>query len=467
MNNVKELRLGPLWFTPGVTGPNLATMLFAAFGTMATVSFMSFMQPYVLTELLQIPEAEQGRLTGNLHAFQEMVFIAVAGLIGAMSDKFGRPPVYAFGFIVTAIGYALYPLAGSVIQLYIVRGIFAVGVAGLAIMLSACTVDYIQERSRGRWIGTTSIFNGLGILAMSFILSQLPKLYAGNGASTLDAGRYSFWTVSVFALAVATVMYAGLFRGGNKGASTDHIIRQFFHGLRLGVRNPRLSIAYGGAFIGRGDFAIIGTFFSLWLTQEALDRGLTTGEALAVAGPVFGMIQLCALLWAPLMGIICDRVHRLIGVAIGLTIAGTGYILMSQVGDPVGASQAILAELGAIVRPDEDFAFVRLLQNEMFRAGVVLGMGETGVIVSTGVLLGQEARGEYRGAIVGVFGQIGGLGILVTSIVGGYLFDGVARTAPFLVMGLLNLLLMVCALLVFSGKHRNASDTDTAMEATQ
>ena len=64
-------KLGPLWFTPGVTGPNLATMLFAAFGTMATISFMSFMQPYVLTELLQIPEEEQGRLTGNLHAFQE------------------------------------------------------------------------------------------------------------------------------------------------------------------------------------------------------------------------------------------------------------------------------------------------------------------------------------------------------------------------------------------------------------
>ncbi len=436
MNDLRALKLGPLWFTPGVTGPNLATMLFAAFGTMATVSFMSFMQPYVLNELLQIPEAEQGRLTGNLHAFQEVVFICVAGLIGALSDKLGRPPVYAAGFVITAIGYALYPMVNDTWQLYIVRGIFALGVAGIAIMLSACIVDYIQERSRGRWLGTTSLFNGLGILAMSFLLSQLPRFYAGNGASTLDAGRYSFWTVSAIALVVAAMMYVGLFRGGNKDASREHILRQFFQGLRAGVENPRLSIAFGGAFIGRGDFAVIGTFFSLWMVQVGLDQGKTTAESLAIAGPLFGMIQLCALLWAPIMGFICDRVHRLLAVAIGLVLAGAGYIYMSMIADPFTPA--------------------------IYPAGVLLGMGETGVIVSVGALLGQEARGEYRGAIVGVFGQLGGLGILVTSLSGGYLFDGVGRTAPFFMMGLLNLVLMVAALLVYFSKHRDVKMAVTA-----
>ena len=441
MNNLKELKLGPLWFTPGVTGPNLATMLFAAFGTMATISFMSFMQPYVLTELLQIPEEEQGRLTGNLHAFQEVVFIAVAGLVGAFSDKLGRPPVYAFGFVVAAIGYALYPLSNEVWQLYIVRAIFAVGVAGCAIMLSACIVDYIQERSRGRWLGTTSIFNGLGILAMSFILSQLPKLYEGAGASTLEAGRYSFWTVSTFAIVVAVIMYVGLFRGGNKGASDDHVFKQFFAGLKLGIENPRVAVAYGGAFIGRGDFAVIGTFFSLWMVQVGLDQGKTTAESLAIAGPLFGLIQLCALLWAPIMGIICDRVHRLVAVAIGLILAGVGYIYMSFIADPFSAA--------------------------IYPAGILLGMGETGVIVSVGVLLGQEAKGEYRGSIVGVFGQLGGLGILVASAAGGYLFDGVGRTAPFFMMGVLNLVLMVGALMVYFSKHRDAPPAETATETTE
>jgi len=436
----KTLKLGPLWFTPGVTGPNLATMLFAAFGTMATISFMSFMQPYVLNELLQIPEAEQGRLTGNLHAFQEVIFIAVAGLIGALSDKLGRPPVYAVGFVIAALGYALYPLASSEYQLYIVRGIFAVGVAGVAIMLSACIVDYIQERSRGRWLGTTSIFNGLGILTMSFLLSQLPKLYEEGGASTLAAGRYSFWTVAAFALVVAVIMYVGLFRGGNKDATNEPVFKTFSTGMRLGVQNPRLAIAYGGAFIGRGDFAVIGTFFSLWMVQVGLEQGKTTGESLAIAGPLFGMIQLCALLWAPIMGMICDRVHRLLGVAIGLALAGGGYIFMSMIDDPFSSA--------------------------LYPAGILLGMGETGVIVSVGVLLGQEARGDYRGSIVGVFGQLGGLGILVASLAGGYLFDGVSRTAPFFMMGLLNLVLMVFAIWVYFGKHRDVPTNELSTETT-
>ena len=35
-------------------------------------------QPVIL-QLLEIPAAEQGSLTGNLHAFQEIIFILLAG----------------------------------------------------------------------------------------------------------------------------------------------------------------------------------------------------------------------------------------------------------------------------------------------------------------------------------------------------------------------------------------------------
>ncbi len=458
MNDEKTLRLGPLWFTPGVTGINLSTMFFAAFGTMAMVSFMSFMQPYVLNELLKIPESEQGALTGNLHAFQEMIFIAFAGFVGATSDKFGRPPVYAVGFIIVAVAYAIYPLMASVAQLYAARALFAVGVAGVAVMLSACIVDYIQERSRGRWLGATSVFNGLGILAMSFLLSKLPLFYQGNGANTLEAGRYSFWTIAAICLVVSVVLYKWLFRGGNRERSKDPVVKQFFQGIKIGMKNPRLAIAYGGAFIGRGDFAVIGTFFSLWLVQEGLDRGMSTGAALAIAGPMFGIIQLCALLWAPVMGFISDWLTRLQAVALGLAIAGSGYIMMSMVGDP----------FGPINSPGDVFKvlFTDPLSSSTLCAGLILGMGETSVIVSVGALLGQEARGQYRGSIVGVFGLLGGLGILVTTGLGGQLFDGVGRTAPFLMMGIMNLVLMTGALLLLTTRHALPTKQHTSTQQT-
>ena len=125
--NQQHIRLWFLWFQPGVTGINLGTMFFAAYATMAMISFMSFMQPYVLTEIVHVPAAEQGSLIGNLHAFQEVVFICLAGLVGTMSDKLGRPRIYAAGFILVAAGYALYPMADSVLQLYLIRIVFAIG----------------------------------------------------------------------------------------------------------------------------------------------------------------------------------------------------------------------------------------------------------------------------------------------------------------------------------------------------
>jgi len=80
---------------------------------------------------------------------------------------------------------------------------------------------------------------------------------------------------------------------------------------------------------------------------------------------------------------------------------------------------------------------------------VLLGMGETGVIVSVAALLGQEASAKYRGSIVGVFGTMGGVGILATAFIGGQLFDTVGRTAPFMMMGIFNFILMAFAILVY------------------
>ncbi|MGI9289742.1 MAG: MFS transporter [Gammaproteobacteria bacterium] len=424
MNEPKTTKIGPLWFTPGVTGPNVATMLFASFGTIAMMSFMSFIQPYVLTELLNVPEDQQGGLTGNLHAFQEAIFICLAGLVGAFSDRVGRPIVYSIGFIVVAAGYALYPMCQEIYQLYIVRGLFAVGVAMTSIMLSACLVDYIQERSRGRWIGTTSVCNGLGVVTMAALLARLPAMYENAGASSLNAGYYSFWTVAGSCLFIGLVLYLGLFRSPRSPKKAEPLLKQFLEGARAGIANPRLAIVYGGAFIGRGDFAVVGTFFSLWLTQVGIEQGMTSADALKKAGLLFAMIQICALLWAPVMGFISDRVDRMTAVSIGLFLAGAGYLGMSQVPDPFGPM--------------------------IYPAAVLLGMGETGVIVSVGALLGQESNSPYRGSIVGVFGLFGGLGILVTTLLGGQLFDGIGRTAPFVMMGLMNFVLMAFALYVGS-----------------
>ena len=80
-------------------------------------------------------------------------------------------------------------------------------------------------------------------------------------------------------------------------------------------------------------------------------------------------------------------------------------------------------------------------------ACVAVGIGEIFAIVSGGPLLGQEAPKERRGAVVGVFGLTGAFSILCCSYAGGIIFDEIGRTAPFAIMGSINLIVALTALL--------------------
>jgi MFS family permease len=421
-NDAKVMKLGPLWFQPGITGWNFVTMAYAGFSTISMISFISFIQPYLLTEILHMPLSEQGTFTGLLHSLQELIVITATGFIGAWSDRTGRRFIFVLGFIIMGCGYMIMPLAASASQLIIFRCLFAVGAAMVPIMLSASMVDFIQERSRGRWIGVSSIFTGLGAIFMAIVLAKTPGMYLDAGADAINAGRYAYWTGGAMCLLAATLLWFGLNAGTPVMGKRTPIARQFYAGIRAGLDNPKLMLAYFAAVIGRGDLIIITAFFSLWISQEGADAGISTADAMIRAGMMYGLLQFAALLWAPLMGVISDRGNRITGLVIALAIASAGYFVMGQVEDPF--SSALLP------------------------AAILLGIGETSVIVGAGTLMGQEATPNIRGAIVGVYGLMGGIGIMLAMAFGGILFDNVGRTAPFTMMGVMNAVLMLAAIIV-------------------
>jgi len=79
---------------------------------------------------------------------------------------------------------------------------------------------------------------------------------------------------------------------------------------------------------------------------------------------------------------------------------------------------------------------------------VFVGIGEISVIITGNALLGQEAPKARRGAVVGVFGLIGATSILCTNYFGGIVFDMISRVAPFVMMGIVNLIVALVALYV-------------------
>jgi MFS family permease len=282
-----------------------------------------------------------------------------------------------------------------------------------------------MERTRGKWLGLTSVGNGLGVILMSLVLARLPKIFTEMGYNSTDAGIYAFWATGALCLIFAVIMQIGLAGPETmKIRPRDPLFKLVKEGFAA-ARNPRIALTYFAGFALRGDLVVVGTYFSLWLVQEGTDKGIAIGAVMALSGQLFGRwIQGAAFLWAPVMGFICDRVNRVLGMVISFSLAAAGYLAMGAIDDPLNSWI-------------------------IFPAGILLGMGETSNVVAGGALLGQEAPSRIRGSVVGLFNWCGAIGIFVFLMLSGYLFDHTYRNAPFTMMGIVNVIVAIAAFLVW------------------
>jgi MFS family permease len=407
----------------GVSLGNMSTLLFGSFFGIAMMSFINACQPYLFTEVLKVPTDEQGPLAGNLTFMSELVVVATIGLIGAMSDKIGRRTIWAGAFIFFAIGYFIYPLAQSVDQLIAFRLLFAVGLAMNTTMLPSVINDYAVEDSRGRLISFCFMLNGLGFILLLTPLRLLLPFFEGLAdGDPATAARYWIWTPAAVCLLVSTILLIGLKRGAPAQLSKrDPLLATLKIGIKAAKR-LRVSLAYVAAMVARGDMSVLSTFFVLWLTQQAIQSGLPTGDASSYALKFYIIIQVFALCWLPVIGFILDRVDRVAGVAIAMALAGVGYLSLFLMDDPLGY--------------------------QMWFCAAVIGMGEMSANLASLTLIGSEAPEKGRGAVIGMFSLSGAIGILCIAKFGGMLSGVYGTIAPFLLIAIANLVVMCLALLV-------------------
>ena len=211
-------RLGPIHFASGMSGLNAWTFLYVNLMVMPIVSFLSFSQPYVLTEIVGIPAAEQGRITGLLVTMQEIVALLLVGFVGGLSDRFGRRPLYALGIFVAGIGFALYANAGSAGELFAYRFVYAIGVAFVGVMIAVTAADYPAESSRGKLAGVTGLLNGLGVGLATLLVAALPAMFMARGMSSAQAGQFMLYAMAGICFVTALIINFGL-KGGTPPAS--------------------------------------------------------------------------------------------------------------------------------------------------------------------------------------------------------------------------------------------------------
>ncbi len=190
------MKIGPIWLVAGVTRVNASALMIVSFFTIALLTMVGHSNAYILNEHLGVPNAEQGRVVGQMTFYSEIIIILLVGPLGVLSDRIGRRTIFATGYVFLALGYVLYPTATSVEQLTVYRLIFAVGAACISAMLATVLSDYPQEPSRGKLVAASFFLNGLGMVIIVGVFSRMPGWFQGAGATPIEAGQYALWIIA-------------------------------------------------------------------------------------------------------------------------------------------------------------------------------------------------------------------------------------------------------------------------------
>jgi len=413
--------LGYIWLKPGLSPMNGYALVWACLTGIPFLVVINFIQPYILTAVLDVPLQEQGSISAYLAILHEIIMILLTGPFGALSDRVGRRRILYTGYLIAAAGIVAYPWADTVTGLVLIRCVYAVGAAALVSSVSVIMADFPVEKSRGKLIALAGVLNGIGILGLTAISGSLPKILVDAGFDQITAGRGATAFVGIIAIVSAIIVWFGL-RGGDIGVRSPSK-QPFLELLRQGfgaARNPRIAVSFASAFAARGDVVVIGTYVSLWGTQVGIAQGLTEADALAKAFGIFGAIQLASLVAAPIIGIFNDRIDRVTALVIGMGLASIGYVAFGLQDNPLAVNGFAIAG--------------------------VLGVGQISAILAGTTLVGQEANPKITGATIGVWSLCGAAGTVVGSLIGGLLYDWWMPGAPFLLMGGLNLLVMIAAI---------------------
>ncbi len=407
---------------PGITTMNAYTKLYATFISIAMLTGMSFLQPYVLEVNLEYPRASQGEISGWLTFWTEIVTIVLFAPVGVIADKIGRRPVYIFGIVTIGIGYGLYPFSDNLTEMFIYRMIYAVGLAAVAGMLATISNDYPKERSRGKYIGISSMMNILGTIMMSTGIARIPFILTERGVDELAAGQVMFLLSAGLCMITAVVARLGLASGTPVAKKDRENVKVLItSGLRNGL-NPRIALSYAAAFSARSDLVIKGMFLSLWGVQASQDAGISTGQGMAQVGIVFGIMNGFSFFCAPLYGALLDRINRVSGAIIALAFACVGYTSMRLVETPL------------------DFTYIPLF--------IILGLGSSFLLKASVTLVGQEAPEKERASVVAMNGTFGAIGILIFAVYGGIYFDAWGPWAPFFIAGVWQCVLLIAAIVI-------------------
>ncbi|HAT50217.1 MAG: MFS transporter [Nitrospirae bacterium] len=361
-----------------------------------------------------------GFVNANIQVITELVDLLLVGYLGHLSDRFGRIPIMYYGFVISAITAVLTPFSlelgllfgvNGVAVYYVARIFMSIGSTAVWPQLGTLTGDYSNKQDRPMLLAKVGFMTAFGATLVYAVFMQLPKIIGLTLVMMIAA---------VTAVAGAWLTRHFLVEKAELTRQEQFPLRQVFDLLR---REKDLRLSFLAAFSSRNDMVIIGLFLMTWFIYFSdILPGVSHAQAAGMAGMVIGFVGFIILVSLPFWGWLIQNFGRVESLTLGMVLSGAGFTSM-----------------GLIMNPLSLWTFV---------PAFFVGLGQAGCLLAPQTLALDLSPAPMRGAVMGAFNTVGCVGIVFFIQIGGFLFDMISPTAPFIFTGLANFVIMAYGLWV-------------------
>jgi MFS family permease len=372
-------------------------------------------QPVFLKDIIGIPEGLAGSINSGLQNMGQLGTLLFVGMVGIVSDRYGRRILVVVGFILCFFFYTVFAhsreiallfgiesVGGQVMCVYMIRFIIGMGLVLSHPQFVTMVADYTFAEGRGKGMALHAIMMSLGTLSVYGLFTRLATSIGIVGL---------LYIAGMLGLLGALVAGSGLVDRLPERRKTKTGIMDI---RRAVAKSFPLKISYAAAFITRANITIPSTILIVWMVAVADKFGLTPIQATVKGGIIMMVGSLFSLVSFSLFGVLLDRAGRVPVLITTLLITGIGYLLIATTENP--------------------------FSNMMFIYICILGFGKNGAMVAANTLASDAAPKPMLGSILGGLNTLGTLGIILFLQASGYLFDNFSSQSPFLVKGAIDFL---------------------------
>ena len=421
--------LGPIELAPGVQPKQVIAFVIISMCGYTVFGFIPLMLPYMLTEQLGLSVELHGRAAASVSFAQQLATIIFILLFGTLADRFGRRKLLIASMLLMTAATILFPSSSTLYMMLAFSFLLGIGQTLQTAGGATSVIDYPANTSRGKFICLMLVTQGLTMaLVVGRIGAHIPKWLSDAGLTSVSAGKYAFWFVACFGIIAFVLAIFGLpldrKQTREAGIGWRDEAQAMWRNLKLilayAKKNPRFRVVLLVGCVLRSDFFIVITYLSLWIVSSARGQNVDAATGLQRAGDLSAIMQIASFITPLALAYFVDRFDRIKLIILSLAFSAVSFTSTALVQDVFGVTAVIV--VGCI------------------------GLSEGAMIITTQSLLGQEAPEDLRGSAMGIFILLGILGVALVNIIGGYLFDAVHYSAPFVMVGILNLLAFLAAL---------------------